>query len=101
MAEYRKCSPKKSSQSAQKGLEFPEWKPMPENRALLVLASVREGTQISERNDFNPDLRCSEYAVKGSPQYAMPCLPAQTGRRGSQDRERPKTAEETHVSHPY
>lgn len=74
---------------------------MPENRALLVLALVREWTQISERDDFKPDLHRSEYTVKGSPQSAMSCLPARTGHRGSQDRGRPEMAEETHVSHSY
>lgn len=74
---------------------------MPENRALLVLALVREWIQISERNDFNLDLHSSEYTVKGSPQYAMLCIPVRTGSQGSQDRERPEMAEEMHVSQLY
>lgn len=98
---YRKYSPKKSSRSAWKGREFPEWKLTLENRALLVLALVGGWIQISERNGMNLDFHSSQYTLKGSPQGVMPCTPAQTGSQDSQDGERPEMAEETHMSHLY
>lgn len=74
---------------------------MPENKAFLVVTLVGEWIQISERNDLNLDVHSSEYTLKGSPQYVLPCTPAQTGSQDSQDRERLEIAEETQVSHLY
>ena len=64
----------------------------PRIRPSLFWHPVGEWVQISERNDLNLDVHSSEYTLKGSPHYVLPCTPAQADSQDSQDRERPEVA---------